>query len=317
MTSTHRSKRKRIKRRLLLGSSIAAGSIVAIYAAAVRDMARERAARNYLGDQLYTEIRGAGSPLVFLAGLQGSTRYWGDAFDALGSEHRLIFVDALGFGRSPWPGDIAYTLEDQVEALHRTLVAKSATANVTIVAHSFGTLIAARYAARFPAEVSGVVMLGTPIFANEDEARERIRKMTMIGALFTFNNTLANLSCMAMCAFRPLLQRLLPALRPRLDPAVVADSVLHDLPAIEGAVNRILLEERVSHDLNRIGAKAVLIHGRADAVTPLEDARRTAAATGAMLIEVDGNHQQYFTDGIEPIHRAINSLETSQSRSMQ
>ncbi|HXI13495.1 MAG TPA: alpha/beta hydrolase [Thermoanaerobaculia bacterium] len=305
MTVRYRSKQKRSRRRLLIGSSIAAGSMVTIYAAAMRDMARERAVRKYLGDQLYTEIRGAGTPLVFLAGLQGSTRYWGDAFDA------------LGFGRSPWPDDIAYTLEDHVEALHRTLVAKGAAANVTIVSHSFGTLIAARYAARYPDEVSGVVMLGTPIFANEVEARERIRKMTMIGALFMLNNTLANLSCMAMCAFRPLLQRLLPALRPRLDPAVVADSVLHDLPAIDGAVNRILLEERVSDDLKRIGAKAVLIHGRADAVTPLEDARRTAAATGAMLIEVDGNHQQYFTDGIEPIRRAINSLETSQSRSMQ
>lgn len=305
MTTTPKAKRRRIRRRLVIASAVIAGTFVGIYVAADIDMARERAARRYLGDQLYAEIRGSGDPVVFLAGLQGSTKYWGNAFDGLASEHRLIFVDALGFGRSPWPSDIAYTLDDQVAALRRTLQAKGATTNVTFVAHSFGTIIAAAYAARYPGEVSRVVLLGTPIFADEQQARERIRNMTALGAIFTFNKTLANLSCMTMCAFRPLLRRVLPIMRPALDPAVVADSVLHDLPAVDGAVNRILLGERVQDSLRRIGPKAVLIHGRADAVTPIDDARRVAAETGATLIEVAGNHHQYFVHGIDPIHQAI------------
>lgn len=305
MIAPSKPKRARVRRRLLLASVVIAGSVVAVYVAAEIDMARERRARGYLGDQLYTEIRGTGNPLVFIAGLQGSTKYWGTAFDGLGSEHRLIFVDALGFGRSPWPREIDYTLDDQVAWLRRTLVAKGATQNVTFVAHSFGTIIAAAYAARFPEDVLKVVLLGTPIFANEQQARERIRNMTKLGALFTFNKTLANLTCMTMCAFRPVLRRVLPALRPALDPDVVADSVLHDLPAVEGSVNRILLQENVQGSLRRIGPRAVLIHGRNDAVTPIEDARRVAAATGATLIEVSGNHQQYFDGGVETIHRAI------------
>lgn len=297
--------RKRLRRRLLIASVVIAGTYAGIYIAAEIDMARERAARRHLGDQLYAEIRGNGDPVVFLAGLQGSTKYWGNAFDPLAREHRLIFVDALGFGRSPWPRNIHYTLDDQVAALRRTLQARRATRNVTFVAHSFGTIIAAAYAARFPDEVSRVVLLGTPIFADERQARERIRNMTTLGALFTFNKTLANLSCMTMCAFRPLLRRVLPMMRPGLDPAVVADSVLHDLPAVDGAVNRILLKERVQDSLRRIGPKAVLIHGRADAVTPIEDARRLAKETGATLIEVEGNHHQYFAQGIDRIQQAI------------
>lgn len=304
--TTPKVTRKRLRRRLLIASVVIAGTYAGVYIAAEIDMARERAARRYLGDQLYTEIRGSGDPVVFLAGLQGSTKYWGNAFDGLAGEHRLIFVDALGFGRSPWPRNIAYTLDDQVAALRRTLQAKGATKNVTFVAHSFGTIIAAAYAARFPDEVSRVVLLGTPIFADEQQARERIRNMTTLGALFTFNKTLANVSCMTMCAFRPLLRRVLPVMRRDLDPAVVADSVLHDLPAVDGAVNRILLKERVQDSLRRIGPKSVLILGRADAVTPIEDARRLAAETGATLIEVDGNHHQYFAGrGIDTIHRAI------------
>lgn len=313
MTAPTKPKRKRVRRRLLLASAVIAGSVVAVYVAAEIDMSRERAARRYLGDQLYTEIRGTGDPVVFLAGLQGSTKYWGSAFDALGSEHRLIFIDALGFGRSPWPRDVGYTLDDQVAWLRRTLVAKGATAHVTIVAHSFGTIIAAAYAARFPGDVARVVLLGTPIFANEQQARERIRNMTKLGALFTFNQTLANLSCMTMCAFRPVLRRVLPRLRPDLEPAVVADSVLHDLPAVDGAVNRILLREKVQDSLQRIGSKAILIHGRNDTVTPIEDARRVTLATGATLIEVPGNHHQYFNEGVETIHRAIHAPPQKES----
>lgn len=305
MTTTPNTRRKRVRRRLLIVTAVIAGTSFGIYVAAEMDMARERAARRYLGDQLYTEIRGSGDPVVFLAGLQGSTKYWGSAFEPLSREHRLIFVDALGFGRSPWPRNIAYTLDDQVHALRRTLQAKGATTNVTFVAHSFGTNIAAAYAARFPDEVSRVVLLGTPIFADEQQARERIRNMTALGAIFTFNKPLANLSCMTMCAFRPLLRRILPLMRPGLDPAVVADSVLHDLPAVDGAVNRILLKERVQDSLRDVGSKAVLIHGRADAVTPIEDARRLANETGATLIEVGGNHHQYFAQGIGRIQQAI------------
>ena len=305
MTTTPKANRKRVRRRLVIASAVIAGTFVGIYVAAEIDMARERAARGYLGDQLYTEIRGSGDPVVFLAGLQGSTKYWGNAFDGLAREHRLIFVDALGFGRSPWPRDIAYTLDDQLAALRRTLQAKEATRNVTFVAHSFGTIIAAAYAAHYPGEVSRVVLLGTPIFADEEQARERIRNMTALGAIFTFNKPLANLSCMTMCAFRPLLRRILPLMRPGLDPAVVADSVLHDLPAVDGAVNRILLKERVQDSLRDVGSKAVLIHGRADAVTPIEDARRLANETGATLIEVGGNHHQYFAQGIGRIQQAI------------
>lgn len=56
-----------------------------------------------LGDRLYTEVRGQGDAVVFLAGLTATTHFWQGAFDPLAKTHRLIFVDALGFGQSPLP----------------------------------------------------------------------------------------------------------------------------------------------------------------------------------------------------------------------
>lgn len=295
----------RLRRRLFAAGAIFVGSAVAIHLAAEYDMARERAARKYLGDQLYTEIRGEGDPIVFIPGLQASTRYWGSAFDGLARDHRLIFLDSLGFGRSPWPEHIDYGLDDQLDALRRTLVAKRATQRVTIVAHSFGTILAANYAARYPSEVRRIVLLGTPVFANEREARQRIKGMSRLAALFTLNDALANVSCMTMCAFRPLLQRILPPLRPELDPAIVSDSVLHDLPAVDGAVKRILFRVPIEDALQTAGAKTVLIHGASDPVTPLENVRRLSARVGARLIEVGGDHHQYFISGIETIETAL------------
>lgn len=305
MTATNeRYKVGRRTRRVLIGLGIVATSAVAVFVAAHLDMARERKAREYLGDQLFTDIRGDGDPVVFIPGLQASTRFWGSAFDDLAKERRLVFIDTLGFGRSPWPENSAYDLEDQLTAIRRTLVAKKVTGKVTIVAHSFGTVLAANYAARYPEEVSRVVLLGTPVFANANDGKKQIRGMSKIAALFTFNRSLANIACMTMCAFRPVLQRVLPSLRPELDPDVARDAVLHVLPAVDGSVN-ILLGVPVVDALRQLGTKATLVHGARDTVTPLAQVRLTTAETGARLIEVPGTHHQYFSEGIGSIRDAI------------
>jgi pimeloyl-ACP methyl ester carboxylesterase len=293
----------RRQRRVAIAFGLFGVLLVSIPIAAKLDMARERRARRYLGDRLYTEIRGSGDPIVFLAGLQGSTRYWGTAFDDLTTSHRLIFVDALGFGRSPWP-ESPPTLDDHLAWLHRTLDQAGATRNVTIVAHSFGAVLAAYYAQRYPTEVRRVVLLGTPSFANESEGRQRIRQMSFLAAAFTFNRTLAVAGCTTMCAFRPLLRRTLPFLRRDMPAEVVSDSVLHDLPAVDGAVFEVLLKHPIAPALRNLGARAVLIHGRRDRVTPLAGIERLIQETGAQIVVVPGDHHHYL-DEIKVIKQRI------------
>ncbi len=293
----------RRQRRAAIAFGLFGVLLAAIPIAARLDMARERRARRYLGDRLYTEIRGSSDPIVFLAGLQGSTRYWGTGFDDLAISHRLIFVDALGFGRSPWP-ESRTTLDDHIAWLHRTLAAAGATRNVTIIAHSFGTVLAAYYAQRYPAEVRRVVLLGTPSFANESEGRQRIHEMSLLAAAFTFNRRLAVAGCTTMCAFRPLLRRTLPLLRRDLPPEVVSDSVLHDLPAVDGAVFEVLLKHPIATPLRELGPATVLIHGRRDPVTPLVTLEQLARETGAQLVIVPGDHHHYL-DGINVIKKQV------------
>lgn len=282
--------------RIVLGSlaAMAAGALL-IHVAAIRDMNRERRERRYLGDRLYAEVRGSGDPIVFLSGLQGSTRFWDHTFDDLPGAHRLILVDELGFGRSPWPKHIAYTLDDQLGALRRTLTALGATRNVTLVAHSFGTVLAAYYAARYPDEIRRVVLLGTPVFDSRRQGLARIRQLSSLGAAFAFNRPLALATCTVMCAFRPLLRRLLPMLDRSRPAAVVSDSVLHDLGSVEGSV-AILLHDPVRKPVMALGRRVVLIHGRVDEVTPLADVTALAVASGARAVSVDSDHHHYLTN---------------------
>ena len=149
-------------------------SLLAIELLARGNNARERRKRAALGDSLYARVNGdGGRPVIFIAGLQATSSYWGTSFDSLSDHHRLIYLDLLGFGNSPWP-EADYNLADQIGAIERTLAQMEATEEVTLVAHSFGTIVAAHYAATHPGEVRQIVLLGAPVFANEKEARERI-----------------------------------------------------------------------------------------------------------------------------------------------
>lgn len=295
----------RRRTKILLG--VAGATIVAaaaVHVAAILDMNRERRARLYLGDRLYTESRGTGTPIVFLAGMQGSTRFWDGSFESLAGTHRLIFADELGFGRSPWPEESPYGLADQIAALRRTLVALDATHDVTLVAHSFGTVIAAHYAAAWPGEVRRIVLLGTPVWGSESEARKRIKSMSKLGWTFLANRPLAIATCTAMCAFRPALRRILPALARNRPPEVVRDSVLHDLGSVDGAVG-IMLHHPIAKPVQTLGPHVIFVHGRQDAVTPLETVEKLARASGATLIVVDSDHHDYLTRAPREISSAI------------
>jgi len=300
--------RSSLPRKVLWALLGLAGGLAAIEVAARLNVRREQARRRGLGGRLYTRVLGAerpgaGNPVVFLAGFQGSTEFWQHAFDSLASRHRLIFVDLLGFGRSPWP-DRPPTLEDHLNALRETLTAEGVTRRVTLVAHSFGTLIASGYAARYPDEVDRLFLLGAPVFANEEDARRRLREISPIAALFSLNRFLAREACMLMCALRPLLETVLPRLRPRLPHGVVHDAVLHDWPSADGSL-RVLLTRPLAEPLRRIGSKATFVHGDADGITPLGRIRELAAATGATVIETPDVHLSYASRSAGLLRREI------------
>ena len=283
----------RWRRRLGIVALSMAGGVAAVEGIAAVRTRHLRAERSPLDGRLYTEFRGQGNPIVFLAGLPATTSYWGHAFDSLALRgHRLIFVDALGFGHSPWP-DAEYTLEDHLGALRRTLVAAGATQQVTLVGHSAGTILAAWYAARFPGEVERLYLLGTPVFHDRQEALARIREMSSTAGLFSLNPVLARESCKLHEAFAPFLVRIVPHLMPRVPARIVRGAMLHTWRSFDGTLRHVVLSQPIRIPLAGIGSKVTFIHGRADRITPLERIHALAAEYGAWVVETGDEHLSY------------------------
>lgn len=205
---------------------------------------------------------------------------------------------------APWPGSEP-GFRDHLDALRRTLVAENATRNVTIVAHSFGTILATYYAAEHPEEIGRLILLGTPVFDSEQEARRRIKDMSPLAALFSLNSFFAREGCLLMGATRPIMRRLLPLVLRDAPEPVAEDGVLHNWASINGAIQNILLRAPVRVPMRTVGPRVVLIHGRRDTITTIAAMQQLATETGASLKVVDADHQQYLQMAGNEIREAI------------
>ncbi len=113
--------------------------------------------------------RGRGPAVVMIHGIASSSVTFENVVPLIEPSHRVIAIDLLGFGGSPAPDDASYTIEEHVAALERTIGALRLRGGFTLVGHSMGALIAARYAATRPARGRGarltrLVLVSPPIY---------------------------------------------------------------------------------------------------------------------------------------------------------
>lgn len=111
------------------------------------------------GHELFLDCDGSGSPtVVHLHGLGGSHRnsagIWGD----LASATRFCSYDRTNMGDSDKPGR-RQTAHDSVRELHALVSATNIDGPLVLVGASFGGLIATMYAATYPEDVAGMVLL--------------------------------------------------------------------------------------------------------------------------------------------------------------
>ena len=296
--------RSRVKKRLLTTAAVLAAAIGIVEILAFRDARRQKAARTSLGNLLYTRSVGRGDPLVFLAGFGGTTDYWTGAFDQLATSHRLLFIDALGFGKSPWP-DVEYTIDDHVAALQRTLAAHGADQNVTFVAHSFGTMLAAYYAKRYPDDVRRLVLIGTPMFANAAEAEGRVGEMSVYGKTFSVNRLVAREACMVMAAFRPVWTRVVERAPAPYSPAVARGWLENRWASVDGTMRHVVFGRPIIAALVGAEAQIIFVHGTQDRVTELTTIQAAAQKLDATVVTTRDTHHTYVANSRHQIQQVI------------
>ena len=122
---------------------------------------------------------GEGPVVILIHGIASSSVTFSELVPRLSDHHRVISIDLLGFGESPAPVGATYTIEEHVEAVRQTISTFRLRTPFVLVGHSMGSLIAARYAARFSHSISKLVLVSPPIYVAPTEIGDPIQRAAM------------------------------------------------------------------------------------------------------------------------------------------
>jgi 3-oxoadipate enol-lactonase len=119
---------------------------------------------------IYFEIKGAGEPLLLIAGFASDLTIWSKMVSPLAEQYRVIVFDNRGIGRSSAP-DSPYTIrqmaEDTVGLLNEIGVDKA-----HVAGHSMGGMIGQELVLAHPEKVESLILLAT--CAKPDERNQAI-----------------------------------------------------------------------------------------------------------------------------------------------
>ncbi|CAN5635725.1 hypothetical protein BH20ACT2_BH20ACT2_01530 [soil metagenome] len=231
--------------------------------------------------------QGETGPLVVaLHGLAESSRYWRPVALRLAVDHRVVTVDLLGFGRSPWP-DLGYGAEAHADAVAATLVSATGGEPATILAHQAGVPIALAYAARRPDAVRGVVGLGTPWYRSRNEALRSLRGPWWLSRWMVEHQSRARLLCRALCGGRPMVPRIARVFATDTLPAdVVEDAFLHHWGSLSGTLESCWTGAALPARYARLPVSLLALHGDDDVAVPVENLQDAAATRSWLGVEV-------------------------------
>lgn len=128
---------------------------------------------------------GTGPVIILIHGIASSAATFKRLVPMLSDRYRCISIELLGFGESPAPPRARYTIEEHVAAIHRTIRSLGLRAPFLLVGHSLGSLLAARYTAVHPAQVSRLVLVSPPVYLSPAEIGDP-RSRRRVGAYLRF-----------------------------------------------------------------------------------------------------------------------------------
>ena len=256
--------------------------------------------------RLFYEVIGNGEPIIVVHGGPGLDHaYLQPGLDALATRYSLIYYDQRGTGRSSAALDSATinidTFVQDIETLRQTLGFE----RVSIMGHSFGSLIATEYALRHPKSLHALILMN-PVEPGSryreatgerqrarqtTEDREEMSELTQSEAFTARDPT--TLSQVYRIAFRQLLKE-----RDRISDL---DLDLQNVTARNGQDVAALLGGSLGDvdwwdRLPDLQVPVLVLHGRYDA-PPIDMSRELAETFPVGTLEVlDAGHFPYLED---------------------
>jgi pimeloyl-ACP methyl ester carboxylesterase len=248
------------------------------------------------GVKLHVQELGEGPTVVMLHGLLvGSLASWYfTAAPVLSRTHRVVLYDLRGHGLSDAPPS-GYDVATQVRDLDAILASPLPLAGsqgqspVALVGHSFGALIALRYALEHPERVSRLALIEVPLPPSRFEEFDAFLQRPPETMLEALPEALQRTITEGRRQARRLVQKVLHLTR---DTTLLAD----------------LRAERDEADaeLTRIRCPTLLAFGTGSSLRPV-GARLALSIPGARLIELPGGHYLHL-DATEALTGALDEF---------
>jgi proline iminopeptidase len=130
--------------------------------------AQERHIKTSDGVDLYVNVKGTGTPCLYIHGGPGSGSHWLEKFsgDMLEKHFQMIYLDQRGVARSTSPADSNYSMDRMVKDFEEVRIALGIKQWLTL-GHSFGGIIQMGYAERHPEAIKGMLMICCGLDLNE------------------------------------------------------------------------------------------------------------------------------------------------------
>jgi 3-oxoadipate enol-lactonase len=243
---------------------------------------------------LFYEVHGEGSPMIFLHGFPFDHTIWLPIVPLLCEDAQLILPDLRGFGRSPVTDDV-YTMrllaDDIIRLMDRLEIEKA-----VLVGHSMGGYISLAFAQAYPGRLAGLGLVATQAAADNPERRQSRYKTA---------------EAVAHKGARVVASSMVSTLTPRQDLVqAISDLILRANPTgIVGALKGMAERPDYTGLLSEITAPAVVIAGTDDQIMPQERPREMAQMLPkGWLVEVAGGGHMLMMEEPDAVASALRQL---------
>lgn len=122
---------------------------------------------------------GTGQTVVFLHGIASSSVIWQPLFNMPHDGSRYVAFDLLGFGDSPKPDWLAYSVRDHAASVASSIKKLKHRDSVVLVGHSMGCLVATQVAYDYPKLVKRLILYQPPLLASQTGIKRYDNRTTM------------------------------------------------------------------------------------------------------------------------------------------
>jgi proline iminopeptidase len=273
--------------------------------------------------RIFYEVVGEGDPVIVLHGGPGLDHaYLQPGLDALATRNTLVYFDQRGTGRSVAALDSTTINLDKfvgdIDALRQTLGFE----RVSVLAHSWGALIALEYAARHPETLRALILMN-PLepgsrFREQQEARRTfartVEDSTELATLTQSEGFAARDAATVSQAYRVMFRQALRD-RARIDELELnlVESTAENGPEVARLIGTSLGELDWWARLPEILVPTLVIHGRYDFI-PAAMSQELASTLGSgRLVVLESGHFAYV-EARDALLSAVSSFLVDLSR---